>query len=69
MVLDGRLDGPTLLIEDLMELAVGDVLALDFPVEKPIDMTVNRRIKYRGHVVTTGGKRAFQIEQFYHPLD
>lgn len=66
---DGRLDGPKLKLEDLMELAVGDVLTFDFSVEKPVDLMVNRCIKYRGHVVTTGRKRAFQIEQPYHLLD
>lgn len=69
VVVDGRLHGPKLKLEDLMELAVGDVLTFDFPLEKPIDLVVNRSLKYRGHVVTTGRKRAFQIEEFYRPLD
>jgi len=67
--LDGRLEGPKLTVEDLMELAEGDVLAFDFPVEKPLNLMVNGRLKFRGTVVTTGRKRAFQIEQVYRPLD
>ncbi|MGI8742246.1 MAG: FliM/FliN family flagellar motor switch protein, partial [Bryobacteraceae bacterium] len=67
--LDGRLEGPKLTVEDLMELAEGDVLAFDFPVEKPLNLMVNGSLKFRGNVVTTGRKRAFQIEQVYRPLD
>ena len=69
VTVDGRLEGPTLRVEDLMELAPGDVLALDFPVGKPLNLTVNGRLKYRGTVVTSGRKRAFQIDQLYRALD
>ena len=67
--LDGRLAGPTLSVEDLMELAEGDVLAFDFPVEKPLDLVINGKLKFRGNVVTSGRKRAFQIDHSYRALD
>ena len=69
VAVDGRLDGPTLKFEDLMELAAGDVVTFDFPLDKPVHLMVNRCMKYRGHIVTTGRKRAFEIEQLYRPLD
>ncbi len=67
--LDGRLEGPTLSVEDLMELAEGDVLAFDFPVGRPLDLVINGKLKFRGNVVTSGRKRAFQIEHSYRVLD
>ncbi|MDQ2950576.1 MAG: flagellar motor switch protein FliM [Acidobacteriota bacterium] len=67
--LDGRLQGPTLSVEDLMALAEGDVLAFDFPVEKPLDLVINGKLKFRGNVVTSGRKRAFQIDHSYRALD
>lgn len=69
MHLDGRLTGPTLRTEDLMSLAEGDVLTFDFPVERPLDLFLNGRLKYRGHIISTGRKRAFHIDKLYNSLD
>ena len=69
ITLDGRLEGPTLRVEDLMELAEGDVLAFDFPVGKPLNLLINGKLKYRGAVVTSGRKRAFQIDHLYRAQD
>lgn len=60
--MDARLNGPTLLLEDLVDLAVGDILSFDYPVGKPVDCTVNGKLKFHGHVATTGQKKAFRIE-------
>jgi len=65
MQLDGRLDGPTLLVEDLMNIKDGDVLTFDYPVGRLVDLTVNGKLKYRGRVVTSGRKRAFEIEEVH----
>ena len=65
--LDSRLSGPTMSVEDLLDLNENDVLTFDFPVGRPLDLTVNGKPKYRGHVVTTGNKRAFQIEEIPTP--
>jgi flagellar motor switch protein FliM len=59
--LDARLQGPTLSVGTLLDLAEGDVLAFDYPVGRPVDVTVNGVLKYRGEVVTTGRKRAFEV--------
>jgi len=61
--LDGRLAGPTLAVSDLMDLKKDDVLTFDYPVSRAIDLTINGKQKFRGHVVSAGGKRAFQIEE------
>ena len=60
---DGRLAGPTLAVGDLMDLKEDDVLTFDYPVTRPIDLSINGKLKFRGHVVSSGGKRAFQIEE------
>ncbi len=61
--LDARLQGPKLGVEMLLDLKEGDVLAFDYPVDRPLDITVNGRLKYRGEVVSTGRKRGFQIQK------
>jgi flagellar motor switch protein FliM len=61
--LDARLDGPKLGVEQLLDLQEGDVLAFDYPVERPIDLTVNGCLKYQGEIVVTGRKRALHIQR------
>lgn len=61
--LDARLQGPTMDVGTLLELAEGDVLAFDYPIEKPVDVMVNGKLKYRGEVVTCGRKRAFEVRE------
>jgi flagellar motor switch protein FliM len=61
--LDARLQGPTIGVSDLLDLSEGDILTLDYPTERPVDFTVNGKLKYRGEIVVTGRKRAFQIQQ------
>ncbi|HEX6893947.1 MAG TPA: flagellar motor switch protein FliM [Bryobacteraceae bacterium] len=61
--LDGRLEGPTLRVSDLMDLKEEDVLAFDYPVGRCVDLIINGKVKFRGRVVAAGGKRAFQVEE------
>jgi len=61
--MDARLNGPTMGVGTLLDLQEGDVLAFDYPVQRPVDIAVNGKLKYRGEVVSTGRKRAFQIEE------
>jgi flagellar motor switch protein FliM len=65
--LDGRLNGPTLSVEDLMDLAEGDVLTFDYPIEKPVDLIINGKLKYHGQIVSNGRKRAMQIGNLHKP--
>lgn len=59
--LDTRLQGPTLGVSTLLDLSAGDVLAFDYPVGKPVDVMVNGKLKYRGEIITSGRKRAFEV--------
>jgi flagellar motor switch protein FliM len=55
------LAGPTLSVSSLLALDEGDVLAFDYTLDRPLDFTLNGVLKYRGEVVTSGRKRAFQV--------
>lgn len=55
------LNGPTLSVAALLDLCEGDVIAFDYPLNRPIDLTLNGQHKFRGEVVTAGRKRAFQV--------
>ncbi|MCS7041738.1 MAG: flagellar motor switch protein FliM [Bryobacteraceae bacterium] len=59
---DARLIGPTLTVEQMLELKAGDVLAFDYPVERPLVLIVNGTHKFLGRVGTNGRKRVFHIE-------
>ena len=63
LVLDARLAGPTLSVNDLLDLKPEDVLSFDYPVSRQVDLIINGKLKFRGHVATAGGKRAFQIAE------
>jgi len=64
---DSRLEGPALRVEDLMDLKVDDVLKFDYPVDRALNLALNGSLKFRGHVVTLGHKRAFEIGEIYSP--
>jgi hypothetical protein len=32
-------------------------------VERPLDLSINGKVKFRGGIVTAGRKRAFEIEE------
>jgi flagellar motor switch protein FliM len=65
MQLDGRLEGPTMSVEDLMDLKEDDILTFDYPIGRQVNLNLNRKLKYRGHIVTAGRKRAFQVDEMY----
>ena len=60
--LDARLEGPTLLVEDLMTLEPGHVLNFDHPLDRPLRLVVNGHDKYEGRLVATRNRKSFQIE-------
>ena len=66
---DARLQGPTLRVEDLLELKEGDLLAFDYSATKPINLLINGKLKYVGNVVSAGNKRAVQLTEQFHLLD
>jgi flagellar motor switch protein FliM len=59
--LDAQLQGPTLGVPQLLDLAEGDILTFDFPETRPLDLVVNGQVKYDGEIVALGAKRALQI--------
>jgi flagellar motor switch protein FliM len=61
--LDARLQGPKLGVEEVLDLKEGDVLAFDYPMDRPVDVMVNGKLKYQGEVVSMGRKRGFQVQQ------
>jgi flagellar motor switch protein FliM len=63
LTVEARLEGPTLTVSDLLSLKVGHLLTFDFSVERPIEILLNGARKFTGHVVSTGKKRACQVER------
>ncbi len=60
--LDVRLEGPSLLAGDLLRMAEGDVLTLDYPVDQPLVGLLNGTLRFRGRMVESGRKRAFRMD-------
>jgi flagellar motor switch protein FliM len=60
--LEARLEGPTLTIGDLLRLSEGHLIKFDYPVERPVELLVNGIHKYSAQMVSTGRKRACQVE-------
>jgi flagellar motor switch protein FliM len=67
LTMEARLTGPTLTVQDLLRLEEGQLLTFDHPVGRPVDLEVNGGRKFSGHVVSTGKKRAFQVEEMHLP--
>jgi flagellar motor switch protein FliM len=59
---DARLSGPKLTVEQMLALQQGDVLEFDYPVNRPTNLVLNGRLKFKGSVGTQGTRRAFRVE-------
>lgn len=59
---DSRLQGPTMTVQDLLQLTAGDVLAFDYPLDRPVDLMGNGRLLFQGRIVDTGRKRGFSLD-------
>ena len=64
---EARLEGPTLSIRDLLELREGHLLTFDYAADRSVELLVNGVHKFTAQVVSTGRKRACQIEQIRRP--
>ena len=64
MTLEASLEGPTILLEDLIRLEQGDVLSFDYPLRRPLDCSINGTEKFRGRMVASGDKLAFEVQEF-----
>ncbi len=65
--LDVRLEGPTVATQDLLTLEPGDVLKLDYPIDRPLHLEINGLDKYHGQIVENGRKRCFHLETLILP--
>ena len=61
MMIDTRLQGQTMTVSDLLRVEEGQVLTFDYPVNRPLDLLINGKLKYQGPIATSGRKRAFQL--------
>lgn len=61
--LDVRLAGPTVQFQTLLALKEDDILAFDYPLERPLQVTVNGKVKYRGEVLQSSNLRAVKLLQ------
>lgn len=59
------LSGPGLLLRDLMNLEQGDVLSFEFPSNRPLDLLINGKKKYRGEMVASGRRAAFRVLEHF----
>jgi flagellar motor switch protein FliM len=68
VVLEARLEGPTLRVRDLLDLREGHLLTFDYPVDRSVELEVNGSQKFTAHMVSTGKKRACLVEKIRRPL-
>lgn len=68
LLLDGQvavqiwLDGSEMRLGDLLQLQEGQIVRLDHPVERTALCTLNGISSFNGQIVSTGRRRAFQVE-------
>jgi len=58
------LEGSQMRLGDLLQLREGQVVRLDHPVERRALATLNGMARFNGQIVSTGQRRAFQVEDF-----
>ena len=62
VTLDGRLIGPRVTVNDLLNLEVGDCLKFDYQLERQLDLLINGVCKWNGRVIEANNKRVFVVE-------
>jgi flagellar motor switch protein FliM len=60
--IEGRLSGASLTVRDMLALSEGRLLALDYPIDRPLELLINGAARFTGRVVAAGSKRGFLIE-------
>lgn len=58
------LEGPTMMFEELAALDAGQVVQFDFPLDKPLRAVVNGAASIPCQIVSSGRKRAFQVQGY-----
>jgi flagellar motor switch protein FliM len=59
--LEVSLRGPKLEFKELANLQPGQVLIFDYPLGQPVSASANGAVELKGHIVSAGRKRAFQV--------
>ncbi len=62
LTLEARLEGTSLTVRDILDLRPGNLISFDQPVGSCVELLVNGAHKYSAQMVSTGRKRACQIE-------
>jgi flagellar motor switch protein FliM len=62
--IDVWLAGSEMRLGDLLRLQEGQIVRLDHPVERRAVCTLNGISRFSGQIVSTGRRRAFQVEEF-----
>jgi flagellar motor switch protein FliM len=63
LLVDARLQGDSISVENLLNLKEGDVLQFDANLARPLDLLINGHLKYKGEVVAADRKRSFLVQQ------
>ena len=63
LTLEACLEGQRLSVRDFLSLEEGNLLTFDLPAGHSVDLTVNGAEKFRAQIVSSGKKRACQIEE------
>jgi flagellar motor switch protein FliM len=58
------LEGSEMRLGDLLRLSEGQIVRLDHPVERTAVCTLNGVSSFSGQIVSTGQRRAFQVEEY-----
>ncbi len=66
---EARLNGPKVMLEDLLAVEAGDVLSFDYNTMREVDFIMNGRVKFQGNIVQDGYKRAFRVNHEYRPSE
>lgn len=56
-----QLQGPTISVRNILKMQVGDVIAFDYPADRPIEVLLNGKPKFEAHLATVGNKKAVRL--------
>jgi flagellar motor switch protein FliM len=59
--LEACIRGPELLVRDMIDLRVGQVLCLDYPISRPVSLLCNGKQKFQGFLTASGSKRGMVV--------
>jgi flagellar motor switch protein FliM len=63
MDISAELVGPVISLKSLLSMQVGDTIALDYPVSRPVQLSIHGKPKYYGRIAIQRGKKAVRIEK------